>query len=78
MKRDAQEAAAFICLTRSSKGEIAAENVGCSGFRANASFVAMWWMRESRERKSVWILARSGSDAEEGELDIFWRALEDA
>jgi hypothetical protein len=28
VKRDAQDVIAFICLTRSSRGEIAAENVG--------------------------------------------------
>ena len=42
VKRDAQDVIAFICLTRSSRGEIAAENVGSAGFKANASFVAIW------------------------------------
>jgi hypothetical protein len=42
VKRDAQDVIAFICLTRSSRGEIAAENAGSDGFKANASFVVMW------------------------------------
>lgn len=42
VKRDAQDVIAFICLMRSSRGGIAAENAGSVGFKANASFVAMW------------------------------------
>lgn len=42
VKRDVQEVSAFTCLTRSSRGEIAAENVGSFGFKASASFVVMW------------------------------------
>lgn len=42
VKRDAQDVMAFTCLTRSSRGEIAAEKFGSAGFKANASFVAMW------------------------------------
>ena len=42
VKRDAQDVIAFICLTRSSRGEIAAGNVGSAGFKANASFVVIW------------------------------------
>lgn len=42
VKRDAQDVIAFICLTRSPRGGIAAENVGSTGFKAKASFVMMW------------------------------------
>ena len=42
VKRDAQDAMAFTWLTRSSREEIAAENVGSVGFKVNASFVAAW------------------------------------
>ena len=42
VKRDAQDVIAFRCLTRSSRGETAAKKVGSVGFKANASFVAMW------------------------------------
>lgn len=42
VKRDVQDVRAFTCLTSSSRGEIAAENVGSFGFKANASFVVMW------------------------------------
>jgi len=75
VKREVQDVRAFTCLTRSSRGEIAAENVGSFGFKANASFVAMWWIKESRENKSAWSLARSGLDAGGGELEIFLRTL---
>lgn len=40
--RDAQEVIAFTWLMRSSRGEIAAENSGSVGFRANASLVTTW------------------------------------
>ena len=78
VKRDAQDVIAFTCEAKSSRGEIAAENAGSFGFKANASFVATWYIRERRERKSAWILVRSGSDSEEGELEIFSRASKDA
>lgn len=78
MKRDAQDVRAFTCLTRSSRGEIAAENAGSFGFKANASFVVMWEIKESRESKSAWIFARSGSAAGEGELEIFSRTSREA
>ena len=42
VKRDVQDVRAFRCSTRSSRGEIAAENVGSFGFKANASFVVVW------------------------------------
>ena len=42
VKRDVQDVMAFMCLTRSSRGENAAGNAGSVGFKANASFVAMW------------------------------------
>lgn len=42
VKREAQVVIAFMCLVRSSRGEIAAENVGSVGFKANASFVMIW------------------------------------
>lgn len=70
MKRYAQDVTAFTCLTRSSRGEIAAENAGSVGFKANASFVMMWWIKESKESRSAWILVRSGSDADEGGPEI--------
>lgn len=78
VKRDAQDVRAFTCLTRSSRGEIAAENAGSFGFKANASFVVMWEIKESRESKSAWIFARSGSAAGEGELEIFSRTSREA
>ena len=42
VKRDVQDVRAVTCLTRSSRGEIAAENVGSFGFKTNASFVVVW------------------------------------
>ena len=78
VKRDAQDVRAFTCLTKSSRGEIAAENVGSSGFKANASFVTMWESRKRRESKSAWILARSGSDADEDEPERFLRTSREA
>lgn len=53
VKRDAQDVRAFTCLTRSSRGEIAAANAGSFGFKTNASFVTLWETKENRESKSA-------------------------